>query len=130
MAGRKNTPGVSVWLDSGKTQDVLSKLGKIDAETAPTTLKALMAASTTVVNKAKRKVRKRTGTLSRSIHMEPESDISVVVGTDATYARYQEEGTSKMKGQPYLRPALAESEKLVQKRVAVAMQQMMQSNAG
>lgn len=127
---KKNRKGVSVYLDSGKTKAVLSKFTYIGENAMSTEVKALMAASTIVVNKAKRKVRKETGTLSRSIHIEPESDTSIVVGTDVTYAKYQEEGTSKMKGQPYLRPALVESESTIQKRVSSAMQQMMQSQAG
>lgn len=130
----KYTRGVSVYidaiLDKSELPRVLAKLENIDESALPTEVKALMAASTTVVNKAKKKVRKKTRTLARSIHMEPESDNAVVVGTDVSYARYQEEGTSKMKGQPYLRPALAESKDIIQKRVVVAMKQMMQSNAG
>lgn len=121
----KNTPGVSVYLDSKKTESVLGKLVKIGDESLPTEVKALQAGATTVVNAAKRRVPKKTGTLSRSIHQETDGDKAVLVGTDVTYARYVEEGTSKMKGRPYLRPALQENKNRIQKNVVRAMQQLL-----
>lgn len=123
----KNTPGVSVYLDTGKVAHVLSKLTCIDEQAMPTELKALMAGANTVINSAKRRVPKKTGTLSRSIHMEPESDNSVLVGTDAKYAEYVEQGTAKVKGRPYLQPALTENQQRIQKRVQRAMRQMLAS---
>lgn len=123
----KNTPGVSVYLDSGKTVQVLSKFTYIDKQAMPTELKALMAGANTVVNSAKRRVPKKTGTLSRSIHMEPEPDRGVLVGTDVVYAKYVEQGTAKMKGRPYLQPALKENEQRIQNQVQRAMQQMLAS---
>lgn len=123
----KNTPGVSVYLDSGKTAQVLSKFTYIGKQAMPTELKALMAGANTVVNSAKRRVPKKTGTLSRSIHMEPESDSDVLVGTDAKYARYVEQGTARVEGRPYLQPALTENQQRIQNRVRRAMQQMLAS---
>lgn len=123
----KNTPGVSVYLDSGKTAQVLSKLTYIGEQAMPTELKALMAGANTVVNSAKRRVPKKTGTLSRSIHMESESDSGVLVGTDVVYAKYVEQGTAKMKGRPYLQPALTENQQRIQNQVQRAMQQMLAS---
>lgn len=122
----KNSGGVSVYLDSKKTQQVLSKLEYIDEQSLPTELKALLAGSQTVVNSAKRRVPKKTGTLSRSIHAEVESD-GVLVGTDVSYAKYVEQGTARMKGRPYLQPALDESKTRVQNQVAKAMQQMLKN---
>lgn len=123
----KNTPGVSVYLDSKKTARVLSKFTYIGEQAMPTELKALMAGANTVVNSAKRRVPKKTGTLSRSIHMEPESNNGVLVGTDTTYAKYVEQGTAKKKGRPYLQPALTENQQRIQNRVQRAMQQMLAS---
>lgn len=123
----KNTPGVSVYLDSGKMAQVLSKFTYIDEQAMPTELKALMAGANTVVNSAKRRVPKKTGTLSRSIHMEPESDSGVLVGTDVKYAKYVEQGTARMKGRPYLQPALTENQQRIQNQVQRAMQQMLAS---
>lgn len=122
----KNTGGISVYLDSKKTQHVLSKLEHIDEQSLPTELKALLAGSQTVVNSAKRRVPKKTGTLSRSIHAEVESD-GVLVGTDVSYAKYVEQGTARMKGRPYLQPALTENTTRIQNQVAKAMQQMLAS---
>lgn len=123
----KNTPGVSVYLDYGKTAQVLSKFTYIGEQAMPIELQALMAGANTVVNSAKRRVPKKTGTLSRSIHMEPESDNGVLVGTDAEYAKYVEQGTARMKGRPYLQPALTENQQRIQNRVQKAMQQMLAS---
>ena len=122
----KSSGGVSVYLDSKKTQQVLSKFEYIDEQSLPTELKALLAGSQTVVNSAKRRVPKKTGTLSRSIHAEVESD-GVLVGTDVSYAKYVEQGTARMKGRPYLMPALTESTTRIQNQVAKAIQQMLAS---
>jgi bacteriophage protein of unknown function (DUF646) len=122
----KISGGVSVYLDSKKTQQVLSKFEYIDEQSLPTELKALLAGSQTVVNSAKRRVPKKTGTLSRSIHAEVESD-GVLVGTDVSYAKYVEQGTARMKGRPYLQPALTESTTRIQNQVAKAIQQMLAS---
>lgn len=122
----KSSGGVSVYLDSKKTQQVLSKLEYVDEQSLPTELKALLAGSQTVVNSAKRRVPKKTGTLSRSIHAEVESD-GVLVGTDVSYAKYVEQGTARMKGRPYLQPALNENMTKIQNQVAKAMQQMLAS---
>ena len=122
----KSTGGVSVYLDSKKTQQVLSKFEYIDEQSLPTELKALLAGSQTVVNSAKRRVPKKTGTLSRSIHAEVESD-GVLVGTDVSYAKYVEQGTARMKGRPYLQPALTENTTHIQNQVAKAIQQMLAS---
>ena len=122
----KSSGGVSVYLDSKKTQQVLSKLEHIDEQSLPTELKALLAGSQTVVNSAKRRVPKKTGTLSRSIHAEAESD-GVLVGTDVSYAKYVEQGTARMKGRPYLQPALNENLTKIQNQVQKAMQQMLSS---
>lgn len=122
----KSSGGVSVYLDSKKTQQVLSKFEYIDEQSLPTELKALLAGSQTVVNSAKRRVPKKTGTLSRSIHAEVESD-GVLVGTDVSYAKYVEQGTARMKGRPYLQPALNENMTKIQNQVLKAMQQMLSS---
>lgn len=122
----KSSGGVSVYLDSKKTQQVLSKFECIDEQSLPTELKALLAGSQTVVNSAKRRVPKKTGTLSRSIHAEVESD-GVLVGTDVSYAKYVEQGTARMKGRPYLQPALNENMTKIQNQVQKAMQQMLSS---
>lgn len=122
----KNAGGISVYLDSKKTQQVLSKFEYIDEQSLPTELKALLAGSQTVVNSAKRRVPKKTGTLSRSIHAEVESD-GVLVGTDVSYAKYVEQGTARMKGRPYLQPALNENTTKIQNQVAKAIQQMLSS---
>lgn len=124
MATRK---GVSVYLDSGKTQAVLGKLNTLETEALPTELKALMAGAQTVVNAAKRAVPKKTRTLQRSIHAEADDESSVVVGTDVSYAKYVEQGTSKMEARPYLRPALNKNATRIQNNVIKAMQQMMNS---
>lgn len=122
----KSSGGVSVYLDSKKTQQVLSKFEYIDEQSLPTELKALLAGSQIVVNSAKRRVPKKTGTLSRSIHAEVESD-GVLVGTDVSYAKYVEQGTARMEGRPYLQPALTESTTRIQNQVAKAIQQMLAS---
>lgn len=124
------TKGVSVYLDSGKLASVLSKFTYLGENVIPTEMKALMTGSQVVVNSAKNRCPKRTRTLSKSIHLEPESDQSVVIGTDVHYAKYVEQGTSKMAARPYLRPALESNKKRVQNNVIRAMQQLTSSLGG
>ena len=47
-----------------------------------------------------------TGRLRNSITHKVVDEDSVAVGTNVEYAIYQEFGTSKMKAQPYLKPAV------------------------
>lgn len=49
-----------------------------------------------------------TGRLRNSITHQVIDEESVAIGTNVEYAIYQELGTSKMKAQPYLRPAVVE----------------------
>ena len=46
-----------------------------------------------------------TGRLRNSITHKPQSKDTEVVQTNVEYAVYQEMGTSKMRAQPYMRPA-------------------------
>ncbi len=47
----------------------------------------------------------RTGNLRSSIAYDAD-DRQVIIGSDVTYAMYVEEGTSRMRPRPYLRPAI------------------------
>jgi hypothetical protein len=58
-----------------------------------------------VVIEAKRLVRVRTGRLQRSIGNQHVGFCHWRFGTDLFYAGFQEYGTSKMLGQPYIHPA-------------------------
>lgn len=49
-----------------------------------------------------------TGRLRNSISHSIIDDNSVAIGTNVEYAIYQEMGTSRMKAQPYLKPAVME----------------------
>lgn len=49
-----------------------------------------------------------TGRLRNSITHAVIDENSVAIGTNVEYAIYQELGTSKMKAQPYLKPAVME----------------------
>lgn len=104
--------------------------------------KALEAGLTTgallIQNSAKKKVVKRTGTLSRSIHTKTveytKKKVSVAVGTDVEYARRIEYGFSgkdslgrnyNQSPRPYLRPALDEQKDEAAKVAAKTVQQIL-----
>lgn len=58
---------------------------------------------------AARKAPVDTGNLRNSIVFKVDSPSdSVIIGTNVEYGKYQEFGTSRMKAQPYLRPAVDE----------------------
>lgn len=72
-------------------------------------LQAMEKACFLVESDAKRYCPRKTGRLRASITHEIETGKDRVtgrVGTNVKYGVYQEYGTSKMSGQPYLRPAL------------------------
>jgi len=65
---------------------------------------------------AKRMVRVDTGRLRASITHEVEKskdEVTGRVGSNVEYAVYQEYGTSKMSGHPYLRPALEKNKRKI-----------------
>lgn len=72
---------------------------------------ALMAGGLVIQTAAVPKARIKTGTLRRSIHTEAEETATGAVarvGTNVEYAPAQEFGTSRMSGQPFMRPAYDE----------------------
>lgn len=66
-----------------------------------------------------------TGSLRNSVSVEKNGkDIVVIVGGssnphDVDYAEYVENGTSKMRAQPFIGPALDRAEKRIREKVAV-----------
>ncbi len=58
----------------------------------------------------------RTGTLRRSIYnkaIERSAGVIGIVGTSVIYGKFLEEGTSKMKAKPFLRPAIERNEEMI-----------------
>lgn len=53
-----------------------------------------------------------TGRLKKSINYQPKKR-SVAIGPDTAYDIFVEEGTFKMRAQPYMKPGLARSEKRI-----------------
>lgn len=92
--------------------ELVAKLRKMAGRVRPAQLRAaLMAGSLPIQTSAAQKAAVLTGTLRRSIHTETAetSDGAVArIGTNVDYAIAQEFGTSRMRGQPYLRPAYDE----------------------
>ena len=66
--------------------------------------RALVRIGGEVVSYAGKLIHNVTGNLSRSLTYYVEGD-SVYVGTNCEYAQFVEEGTSRSKAKPYLRPA-------------------------
>jgi HK97 gp10 family phage protein len=69
-------------------------------------VKGLSAAGLFIEGQAKIKAPIDTGFLRNSIGISRLTSEYVVVGTNAEYASYVEEGTRKMAARPYLRPAI------------------------
>lgn len=92
--------------------ELVAKLKRLAAKATPAQARAaLMAGGLPIQTAAAQKARVKTGTLRRSIHTETAetSDGAVArVGTNVEYGPAQEFGTSRMSGQPYLRPAFDE----------------------
>ena len=72
-----------------------------------------------VVGEAKPRTAVRTGNLRDSIdYIVQEALKKVIIGTNVEYALYVEKGTSKMRAQPYLTPALEENKQRIQELAA------------
>lgn len=91
-------------------KEVLARLTALQTATSGMFLsRAVMAGALLVMTDAKRRAPVLTGNLRRSIHVEQGAvtltRAEAKVGTDVEYAPYVEFGTSRMRAQPYLRPA-------------------------
>ncbi|MFI8595872.1 HK97-gp10 family putative phage morphogenesis protein [Rothia koreensis] len=68
--------------------------------------RVLTASGTHIAAEAQRHAPVRTGYLRNSIGCHEDGPLTVLVEATANYARYVEEGTSRMSGQPFMKPAL------------------------
>jgi HK97 gp10 family phage protein len=87
---------------------------------------ALRAGGRVIVKSAKQKVRKKTGTLRKSIHLKTGKSrdgakVFVATKPEAFYSHMVEFGTSKMQARPFLRPAFDETQEEVIKAIGAAL---------
>ena len=86
-----------------------SHAGEVQNEMEQAVIRGLEAIGLTAEGYAKLACPVDTGRLRNSIsHAVDEADGAVYIGTNVEYAPYVEYGTSKMKAQPYLKPAATE----------------------
>lgn len=108
--------------------ELVAKLQKLAGKATKAQARAaLMAGALPIQTAAVQKAPVLTGTLRRSIHTETAetSDGAVArVGTNVEYAPAQEFGTSRMAGQPYLRPAYDEKKGEALRETARALTEM------
>ena len=85
-----------------------------------------------VVNEARTLAAVDTGAMRESIHIEDaevtESSAFVNVGPEVDYAIYQEFGTSKMKAQPFMRPAVDGNENQIVNVVGETVKMIIKAN--
>lgn len=108
--------------------ELVSKLRGLARKATPGQARAaLMAGGLVIQTAAVPKARILTGTLRRSIHTEAEETATGAVartGTNVEYAPAQEFGTSRMSGQPFLRPAYDEKKSEALREMVRALKQM------
>lgn len=108
--------------------ELVAKLQKLAGKATKAQARAaLMAGALPIQTAAVQKAPVLTGTLRRSIHTETAetSDGAVArVGTNVEYAPHQEFGTSRMAGQPYLRPAYDERKDEALREIGRALTEM------
>ena len=86
-----------------------SNAKQITSEEAKAKLRALEKIGILVEGRAAKNAPVDTGRLRNSITHETEQDYAII-GTNVEYAPFQELGTSRMEAQPYLRPAVDQSQ--------------------
>ena len=96
----------------------LQRFGNKVKKGLPLTLKEV---AVNVRNNAKNIVAVKTGRLQRSIRVMNVSSHSVEVRTAVPYAGFVEFGTINQAAQPYLRPAIAMTAKLVGKKINIRL---------
>lgn len=104
MAKRTNVRGLDDLIK--KLQGMAKKATSLQAQAA------LRAGLLIIEGAAVQKAPVLTGTLRRSIHSETTSTSAGAVGrtgTNVEYAPFQEFGTSRMRAQPFMRPAFDEN---------------------
>lgn len=95
-----------------------AKLKKLTPEVEAAAKRGVYKAGLKVEGDAKMLAPVDTGALRGSIQTNQGAGISAAVTTSLEYAPHQEFGTSKMKAQPYLRPALNKNKSNAQKIVS------------
>lgn len=83
--------------------------------------KLLAGMGTDIIRRSSRRVPVDTGTLKQSVFLEGKP-FSIVVGYNANYARFVEEGTVNMKAQPFFEPSIEESIKRFKDNWSVQIQ--------
>tara|TARA_A100001201_G_scaffold124578_1_gene108684 strand:+ start:247 stop:615 length:369 start_codon:yes stop_codon:yes gene_type:complete len=83
--------------------------------------KLLAGMGTDIIRRSSRRVPVDTGTLKQSVFLEGKP-FSIVVGYNADYSRFVEEGTKYMKAQPFFRPSIEESIERFKKNWSVQIQ--------
>tara|TARA_Y100000768_G_scaffold5937_1_gene4201 strand:- start:3079 stop:3447 length:369 start_codon:yes stop_codon:yes gene_type:complete len=83
--------------------------------------KLLAGMGTDIIRRSSRRVPVDTGTLKQSVFLEGKP-FSIVVGYNANYSRFVEEGTSKMKAKPFFEPSIKESIKRFKDNWSVQIQ--------
>lgn len=108
--------------------ELVAKLRRLAGKATPAQARAaLLAGGLPIQTAAVQKAAVLTGTLRRSIHTEAAetSDGAVArVGTNVEYAIHQEFGTSRMSGQPFLRPGYDEKKGEALREVARVLKEM------
>lgn len=106
MAGQVRISFVDVEVD-GFLEDMANWFSAFEVDGR----KGALRLAIEIQNRARQLCPVDTGRLRNSIHFEEGQDAEgyyIDVGTNVEYAAFVEYGTSKMRAQPYLRPAFAE----------------------
>lgn len=91
------------------------KMNNLSAKAESGAKEGLILAADLIAQRATKRAPVDTGRLKRSITrgnpFAVQGGQAISVGSNIKYAPYQELGTRKMRAQPYLRPAIRESER-------------------
>jgi HK97 gp10 family phage protein len=102
-------------------KEAIKIVEKMDKDTIPFLRLALKQAAFIIEAEAVKRAPVDQGTLRASIHVRKVSDDYYVVEDGVEYGVYQEYGTTRMRAQPFMRPALLASEATIQKLMADAV---------
>ena len=106
-------------------KELIATIKRFPIDALRVTDETVKDAAITIETKAKTLVRVRTGLLRGSIRWRKIGIASYQVGSDISYAGFQEYGTRKMTAQPYLRPPKTEIEETLQKTLRKRLERVL-----
>lgn len=121
--------GVKMSFDSAELARLSKMLKSKEKEINKEAYVGLANIALNIINQAKTTLKEvgaiKTGFLRDSGYVRKDKDDQVEAGFKATYAAFIEFGTTRMKGRPFLYPAMRDNEKEIERVISEAIKKIL-----